>query len=324
VKHRSAAILLVVLLVCCSTTYVAQETFRPLRGPYMGHVAGDVPAVFLPGKISSGHDEGCSVFLPGARSFLWRVVRGDHDTLLLLEDVDGRWQPPRPIAFVGDRGEVWDFTIAPGGDRLLFTSNAPVERAARGNLWSVGLGPEAWGEARPLGPPVNTVWHESHPSIDRDGVLYFFRTHPEDRSVTNIYAAEPGAGGFSDPVALPAPVNGEFPDYDPFIAADGSYLIFSSRRPGGQGAGDLYVSFRGSEGSWGDPINLGPPINSPAEENRPSVTLDGEYFFFTSDRENEVRLPPGVPPASSMPGRGSRDIYWMKADFIRSLRTGDD
>jgi hypothetical protein len=185
------------------------------------------------------------------------------------------------------------------------------------------VGPGDWGEPIPLGAPINTDWHEAYPSIGRDGVLYFFRCHPEDRSECDLYSADPSGEGFAESKRLPAPVNGDSADYDPFIAADGSYLIFSSRRPGGHGEGDLYVSFRGDGDEWGEPVNLGPQINSAADENRPSVTLDGKYFFFTSNREAQVRLPPGIPPASSMPGHGSRDIYWMKADFIRDLRPED-
>lgn len=289
----------------------------------MGQEAGEEPMIFVPGKISTGLDEGCSVFLPGARSFLWRVDRSES-VLLLLEDVEGRWQPPRSLSLVDGRGDVWDFTLAPDGADLYFTSDAPVAEGARANLWVVGLDAGEWGEARPLGAPVNTDRHESYPSVDRDGVLYFFRRHPENRSECDLYAAHRDEDGFAAPVRLPAPVNSDSLDYDPFIAADGSFLIFSSRRPGGHGEGDLYVSFRGPDGSWGEPVNLGPQVNSPAEENRPSVTLDGKYFFFTSDRKTEVRLPPGVPPASSMPGQGSRDIYWMKAGFIRKLRPEGD
>ena len=60
-------------------------------------------------------------------------------------------------------------------------------------------------------------------------------------------------------------------------------------------------------------------MNSSAEEHRPSATLDGRYSFFTSNRVAEVERPLGVPPARSMPGNGSRDIYWMTADFVDEL-----
>jgi hypothetical protein len=134
-------------------------------------------------------------------------------------------------------------------------------------------------------------------------------------------SAAPEGEGFRRARELEAPINSDSLDYDPLISADGRRLLFCSRRPGGYGEGDIYVSFRREDGSWDEPRNLGPEVNSPAEESRPSVTLDGRYFFFTSNRVAEVELPPGVPPARSMPGNGSRDIYWMTAGFMEALRS---
>jgi Tol biopolymer transport system component len=315
---RHAAFTLLAILVCA---VLAAEGFQPLRGPYMGQEAETVPRIFLPGKISSGHDEGCSVFLPGARSFLWRVRRGGSSLLLLLEDKDGRWQPPQEQALLDGDAGIWDFTLSPDGTFLYFTSDAPVEGAGRANLWRVQRASGGWGTPEPLGPEVNTDGNESHPSVSEDGTLYFFRRDPEDRSASNIFTATTKGEGFGAARKLGAPINTDFLDYDPLISADGRRLIFCSRRPGGHGAGDFYVNFRGDDGAWGPPRNLGPEVNSSAEENRPSVTLDGRYFFFTSNRVSEVELPPGMPPARSMPGHGSRDIYWMTVGFLEDLKT---
>ena len=312
------------LLTIAGCAALAAEGFQPLRGPYMGQEADVVPRIFLPGKISSGHDEGCSVFFPGAEAYLWRVRRGDDSLLLLLEDKDGRWQPPQEQSLLGDGARIWDFTLSPDGSFLYFTSDGPVEGARRANLWRVWRGPDGWGTPEPLGLEVNTDWNESHPSISRDGTLYFFRRDPDHRSACDIFTADRQGEGFAPARRLAAPVNSESLDYDPLIAPDGQRLIFCSRRPGGHGQGDIYVSFRRGDGSWGPARNLGPDVNSPAEENRPSVTLDGRYFFFTSNRESDYELPPGMPPAHSMPGSGSRDIYWMKAKFLEELRDPGD
>ena len=158
--------------------------------------------------------------------------------------------------------------------------------------------------------------------MSREGELYFFRRNPLELSDCDLYVARSGNEGFEPAVRLDPPVNSPSPEYDPFISPDGTYLIFSSRRPGGYGLGDLYISFRKGRDGWGEPVNFGPEVNSPAEENRPSITLDGRYFFFTSTRIARPDLPPGVPLAGSMPGGGSRDIYWMKADFIERCRLG--
>ncbi len=300
------------LLIALACATFASEGFQPLRGPYMGQDVGETPRLFLPGKISTGHDEGCSIFLPGARSFLWQVRRGEDDLLLLLEDKDGRWQPPEEQTLLEKGARIWDFTLSPDGHVLYFTSDHPVEGAARANLWRVRREDGAWGQPEPL-RGVNTDANESYPSVSGDGTLYFFRRDSEEPSRADIYSARPEGDGFAVATKLPSPINSDALDYDPLISPDGKRLVFCSRRPGGHGQGDIYVSLRQRDGSWGEAVSLGPSVNSRAEENRPSLTLDGRYLFFTSNRDTTVELPPGVPPAGSMPGGGSRDIYWVKA-----------
>ena len=60
--------------------------------------------------------------------------------------------------------------------------------------------------------------------------------------------------------------------------------------------------FRKDDGSWGKPMNLGKAVNSEAADLRPSVTPDGRFLFFTSDRS------------------GKGEIYWVSTQVIESLR----
>ncbi len=85
-----------------------------------------------------------------------------------------------------------------------------------------------------------------------------------------------------------------------FIAPDESYIIFDSRREGGYGTPDLYISYRTTDGSWGPAINLGDKINTPDAENYPSVSPDGKFPFFDKrieDRKN---------------GGRQVDIFWVE------------
>jgi hypothetical protein len=68
---------------------------------------------------------------------------------------------------------------------------------------------------------------------------------------------------------------------DTFASPDERYLISSSRRAGGAGYGDLYVSFRAADSSWGPAFTLGATINTPDHEFCPMVTPDGRYLFFS-------------------------------------------
>ncbi|MFV2068718.1 MAG: DNRLRE domain-containing protein, partial [Pirellulales bacterium] len=69
------------------------------------------------------------------------------------------------------------------------------------------------------------------------------------------------------------------------LSSDGLQLFFSSDHPGGLGGEDLYVSTRSSVAEpFGEGINLGPGVNSDANETGPSVSSDGLTLYFGSNR----------------------------------------
>jgi hypothetical protein len=71
----------------------------------------------------------------------------------------------------------------------------------------------------------------------------------------------------------------------PFIARDGKTLFFASNRPGGEGGIDIWAATREAEGQrWGDPVNLGAPVNSAGNDFCPTLARDGETLYFVSNR----------------------------------------
>lgn len=67
----------------------------------------------------------------------------------------------------------------------------------------------------------------------------------------------------------------------PFVSPDGKLLFFASDMPGGFGQSDIYVAELYNDGSTGEPVNLGPMINTPGAELFPS--LSGDTLFFSSN-----------------------------------------
>lgn len=97
------------------------------------------------------------------------------------------------------------------------------------------------------------------------------------------------ASQFSDwsaPVNLGPIVNTAFVDTDPFISKDGLSLYFiAGQGRGGSGLRDIWISQRASiNDPWGAPQNLGPTINSAAQENTPTLSRDGHRLYFASNR----------------------------------------
>jgi hypothetical protein len=100
---------------------------------------------------------------------------------------------------------------------------------------------------------------------------------------------------FGTPTPLGSTVNSYDSEYDPDISADGLSLYFQSNRPGGYGDSDLYVTTRATpEDEWGEPVNLGPYINTPDKDFGPNISIDGLSLYFGSTR-------PG--------GSGGSDLY---------------
>ena len=122
-----------------------------------------------------------------------------------------------------------------------------------------------------------------------------------------------GDGEFGAPVNMGRPVNSEHRESDSCVAPDGSYIVLTSDRPGGHGNGDLYVSFRDpSSGAWGEPVNLGPQINTADTDYCPMITPDGRYLFF-SRRVSD-------PIDSGWEGVIAGEVYWVDTTVIERLR----
>ena len=70
-------------------------------------------------------------------------------------------------------------------------------------------------------------------------------------------------------------------DYEtahPALTADGQTMYFASDRPGGIGKMDIWKVTKQGD-TWGEPVNLGAPINSPGNEIFPSISSNGALYY---------------------------------------------
>ncbi|MEQ9441858.1 MAG: OmpA family protein [Cyclobacteriaceae bacterium] len=80
-------------------------------------------------------------------------------------------------------------------------------------------------------------------------------------------------------------INSPYNEGSACLSPDGTTLFFSRcLAPDGFGSCDLYVAYLLEDGSWGDPQNLGKPINSNSWDSHPSLSPSGDTLFFSSDR----------------------------------------
>ncbi|NQX98505.1 MAG: OmpA family protein [Flavobacteriales bacterium] len=69
----------------------------------------------------------------------------------------------------------------------------------------------------------------------------------------------------------------------PSISSDNKTLYFTRVTDVFGGDMDIYKSERQPDGSWGDPINLGAPINTPGDEKSPFMHSDSYTLYFSSN-----------------------------------------
>ncbi len=150
-----------------------------------------------------------------------------------------------------------------------------------------------WCEPVNLGPPINTPDTDAFPCISADGLsLYFMSDRPGCLGEHDIWVSTRATqnDNWGEPANLGPVVNSTRDEIGPAISPDGLTLFFSSGypytpRPGGFGRSDLWVTQRASKNEpWGKPVNLGPIVNTTANEIRPNISADGSTIYFCSTR----------------------------------------
>ncbi|MEX0324714.1 MAG: TolB family protein [Puniceicoccaceae bacterium] len=221
--------------------------------------------------------------------------------LSMVREEDGQWSEPQLAPFSGSYNDLEPF-LSPDGLRLYFASNRPRE----GNdgedydIWYVERESLAGDWSRPVNPgaPVNSGANEFYPAITEDGDYFFTSDREGSLGKDDIFHWR--TGGTDEPSALGTAVNSDGYEFNAFVAPDGSFLIYTAyNRPGGHGSGDLYISYRQEDGSWGASENLGPEINSSRMDYCPFVDAEG-FLYFTSKRIAFPEAPFGIRSTKSL------------------------
>ena len=120
----------------------------------------------------------------------------------------------------------------------------------------------------------------------------------KDLSETALFVSYFRGSGFTQPIWMPVNEDETWWNSTPAFSPDGLELYFASNRPGGFGGIDLYKATRLANSDFGNPVNLGPAINTPGNEMFPRMAEDGK-FFFSSDGH---------------PGYGKLDLFVAESD----------
>lgn len=198
--------------------------------------------------------------------------------------------------------------ISPDGRFLFFTiCGAPECTNYSCDIFYSQLKDGFWTKPRNVGASINTGSWESQPALSADSrALYFVSNRKGGYGESDIYVSYVEDGWFTKPINLGPVINTPGNEERPQIHTDNHTLYFSSEGHVGMGGFDLYVSRKQGEDEWGEPENLGYPINTPGYENAIFVDNEGKLALLSSEREG---------------GYGQADIYSFEVPEAAKPRT---
>lgn len=233
--------------------------------------------------------------------FTRKTDKGDEDLFRSRLGSENSWSRSAPLRLLNTNLDEGMSTMVRDERRMFFTACGRQGVMGPCDIWQATF--DAEGNASDISPLLgyaNSEKWESQAAISCDGsTLYFASKRKGGLGGTDLWVSQlQDDGSWSMPQNLGPNINTELDEEAPFITNDGSVLYFSSTGHPGMGDQDIFMSWKDQEGKWSQPINLGPPVNSPFRELGFFLTADGKTGYFASDRQED--------------SQGGLDIYSFK------------
>ena len=202
--------------------------------------------------------------------------------------------------------------MAPDGKTLYFgRKNHPENKfgktgsdqiAGSQDIWFSEYTAGEWTAARRMPDNLNKIEYNTALSISPDGQTMLLRTPimPGSGEQRSFSIAKKNGNNWGNPVKC------NIKNYErmckgkndfAFMTNDGKAILLAFSEKKNSDEDDLYVSFLENDGTWSEPANLGPDINTNYTETTPFLAADGKTLYFSSNRKG---------------GLGNNDIYVCK------------
>jgi outer membrane protein OmpA-like peptidoglycan-associated protein len=199
---------------------------------------------------TEGHDATAGLSPDGSKLYVYRSSGTDGGDIYETTLFGADWEPPVHMnKNINTKHHESTVSLSFDGRRLYFVSNKPSGHGD-GDIYycDIDINGE-WGQAKNLGPEINTKYAEEGVFMHPDGVtMYFSSKGLNSMGGYDIFQTSFENGKWQPPVNMGFPING--PDDDVFfvVSGSGNRAYFASSKPGGFGEKDLYkITFLGPE-----------------------------------------------------------------------------
>ncbi len=218
------------------------------------------------------------------------------------KEADGRWSAAKQVkGFINTKDHEGTVALSPDGKKMIiyrFKNN--------GDLFESKLLEDgSWSLPKSL-DKINSKYRETHASYSPDGKSLYFTSNNPDLGAKGLdifkINYDEATGNWGTPERLPETVNTDFDEDGVFVDAEGKMLYFSSKGHNSIGGYDIFKSEL-VNGVPSQAVNMGYPINNPADDVFFVVMPGGKRAYFDSGRKG---------------GFGEKDIYTML--FLSDLK----
>jgi hypothetical protein len=271
-------------------------------GPYLGQMPpGPVAKVFASGLICDTRPykwESWPVFSADGNTFCFNRQRYTYITV----NTDQGWTRPESVDSIPYHA--WSGCLSPDANSIYIRcgpfSRLKRRRSPRSKGWCMRRctrTSQGWSLPLELGSPFDVASGDF--SVAADNSICF----NGNASIGGGFWLAPFVGDtWAQASKIPIEM-GNLRGHGPGIAPDKSFLVFYSVKPGAPLGTEtnLYLTLRRPDGSWTEPQNMGPRINSPYYEFAARISPDKKYMFFTRSTGWNLR-----------PVCDTGDIYWVE------------
>ncbi|MDQ6472708.1 OmpA family protein [Flavobacterium sp. LHD-80] len=240
------------------------------------------------------------------------LIRDDKNYLEQIKLNSGRYE----VADSGINSPYSDYGSVIYDKRIVFTSARDTGGIAKtsfkwtnksfSKLYIANLMPDgSVGKPKLFRKNQKSRFNESTPVFTKDGrTMYFTRNNftdgkrgSNDKQVTllKLYKSELVNDVWEEAKELPFNSD-QYSTAHPTLSIDEKTLYFASDMPGTLGQSDLFKVAINADGTFGQPQNLGPVINTEGRETFPFISGENELYFASDGR----------------PGLGGLDIFVTK------------
>lgn len=147
----------------------------------------------------------------------------------------------------------------------------------------------SWSEAKNIGEPVNTEFHDATIGLAPDGKTLLTYYGTKNRTGNILVTKMDEKGEWIESTNIGENINTKYHESSATLSFDEKTLFFVSDRPGGYGEHDIYISHWDEEAQeWGLPENVGPTINTEYDERGVFFHPDNKTMYFSSSGHNTM------------------------------------